>query len=235
MNSILYFLNKAKQSESGFILEKFELSEEAIISQISEINPILQYGKFEHWIVQDDGKDLVTNISKTSQKFTPHVDGISLPNFPNWISLFAVDGSEMNNMSTYLVDTTKYLENLPRPDREILENLDFTFVDKDGTLYTNKLVKTGTSGKPYIHMTGRGFFVPRYTTNEQYTTKLETYDYISVVNAMNVYLLDEKNWDFSTMIKKNEVLVFDNQRYIHGRVNHTNERDLKRKLIRIYS
>ena len=234
MSDILNEKEKRVLEQTGIIHKSFTTSEEDFVGELKDDEVVLQYNVHKYWIVQDDGTQVVKNLSKTSKDFTPHIDGIDLPVTPRYVALYCVS-SGVSDVETYLIDTKKFLDSLDESEIGILKKLKFVFVDKAGGEYETPVIRYNEDGGYYLHLTGRGYFKPEYTYNEKYKENMEFYEYLPVVNKLSAYLGSKENWDFSLILKKDDLLVFDNQRYIHGRCKPQVEvRDFERRVVRVY-
>lgn len=221
-----------KLNQQGFFYENTSLTEKDFFDYIQTMNIVPQYGKYDVWTIQDESDDAkITHLSKTSLDFTPHIEGVDMANAPRWVVLYGAEESSIE-FETYLVDSYTFLDNLSENEQHILRSIDFVFVDIVGHEHKGPVVRTNSDGNEYIHVTSRGYFKPRYGTH---SVEMEIYEYQPIIDRLTTFFVDPKNRTTTVSIKKGDLFIFDNLRFLHGRIAQEAEKDMSRKLIRVYA
>jgi alpha-ketoglutarate-dependent taurine dioxygenase len=155
----------------------------------------------------------MTDHSKQSGDFTLHKDGAYLETFPRYVLLYCEHGGS-GLASTYIADSTNVIESLSASEIQILSGLDYIYLNKDGSEQRHALLQRDPlSGKMITNYSGRGYIRPTQSPTQFLPTEMA--DYIPVVNTFISKLSQAEV--FRHTLKKHDLFIFDNYRYLHGR------------------
>lgn len=231
MNSVVETFRKLEKGfqdidykvvKTQFNINKFiELVEK---SKFFKIIPCHE-GKFSE-VKQDtnmgpDNKD----HSHQSTDFTLHVDGPYRKKPPKYVVLYCENGG-IGKASTFLSSVNEAVKSLGKKEIEILMDLDFVYLDKNGDEFPLPLLeKDKRTGEYLNNYSGRGYVRPN-----KFSISSEMIEYVPVVNKYIKAL--SKSEVFRCVLKNNDLFIFDNRKYMHGR--SSKGLDYDRHLYRIW-
>ncbi len=152
-----------------------------------------------------------TDQSKSSQSFDLHTDGRSLV-VPPKIVLLHCEQAGKTAIPTILTDTRAAVDALCSEDIACLAELDNIFLSRDGEEYPCPLIEKTPKGEWYSNFASRGYIRPRKGQDISRIPAIASY-----VPAVDRLLDQFKRLTTDHIWERDDMLVFDNHRYIHGR------------------
>ncbi|WP_345213697.1 TauD/TfdA family dioxygenase [Mucilaginibacter gynuensis] len=177
-------------------------------------------------IIQDSGVESA-DYSKTSGFFDFHADGLQYENDTPSLVLFYCKNQGVQINHTAFFDT-KHFETLIENDIDLLSKLSVVFVDRMGRERENSLLQNHKwTGDICLTLGDRAFLKPRNNLDKSKIPSLREISRISekIFKTINDVTCHVHKW------KNNDLIIFDNQKYLHSRVGMGI--DKKRELIRI--
>ncbi len=167
--------------------------------------------------------------SHQTTTFDWHTDGIYYNSPPELVIVYCVRPGR-GETPTLLADTVKALEKISYFKDEF-SKLNFTFITKTLQLHTQSLLRLHPrTMEQVISFCGRGFVSQRGASRENSGSLVD----LRTLSSMMTRLYDAV--DDSVVLEhywsKNDLLVFDNRRFVHARVGK--EADEERVLYRIW-
>ncbi len=167
--------------------------------------------------------------SRDSTKFDLHTDGAYYERPPQFVILHCVDPGT-TNIQTIFADTRSALEALEIKDIDLLKTLDYTYIGRQGKEYQQPVVEPHfESGKLISNITARGYVKPSVAKQKLHELP-GMFDYVQAFQRFLSQL--EKETVYRHTWKKDDLVIFDNHRFLHGR--ESEGIDKKRHLYRIW-
>jgi alpha-ketoglutarate-dependent taurine dioxygenase len=165
--------------------------------------------------------------SRQTKNFDFHTDGLYYKKPPDLVILYCVEPGR-GDIVTTLADTTKGLKML-HDYRSVLDKLDLTYIGRGMKRYTRTLIENHPrTGDLVLNLAGRGFVSPNSKVSLG-----EIPDLREVTQSLQeLYNTTEKSVILSHAWQKNDLMIFDNHTYLHGRFGPG--ADSQRKLLRIW-
>lgn len=164
--------------------------------------------------VRENAEAATDDNSASSRYFSLHTDGKYLPKVPEVVILHCVDPGT-TEIPTVFVDTKDIMEVLRVTDRlEEARGYDLVFRNKDGVEFVRPLIETNPTngeqvmniaiGSPQCHLR------PHYDNGRSQEDADHFYGQLEKITEQDIPKLSHQ-W------KKNDAIIFDNLRLIHGR------------------
>jgi Taurine catabolism dioxygenase TauD, TfdA family len=178
-------------------------------------------------LVRHEGDYIDNPLKRSSWEF--HMDGYAYTPIPYLVLLYCINPGR-GDVQTCLYDSVEALESLSSETLFLLNELDYNFFSPEGKVFKRDLINIHPlSRKYYCHSANQGYITPKVKNNDFMQTLLPC-DSSRVCSEM--YDAINQKLCYKHTYTKNSLLVFDNYRYIHGRLNQTP--DPERQLIRIW-
>jgi alpha-ketoglutarate-dependent taurine dioxygenase len=169
--------------------------------------------------------------SKSSKKFNFHADGLYYKNIPEIIWLYCVRPWIWDN-TTYLIDTTQALNELTPDILQVLSKLEYTYVWRDSKLHPRSLLEEdplSMSRALVTNLSAKWFISPSLKHNlwmpELFEQQEATYALKQALDRNRIYC---HKW------QSKELLLVNNNRYLHGRNESAHGVDTMRFLYRFW-
>jgi alpha-ketoglutarate-dependent taurine dioxygenase len=173
------------------------------------------------------------DFSHQSRFFDLHKDGLYYTHVPPLALLHCKDpGTEA--IPTFFVDTRQIVEQLTNEELERLDRHELVYNKKDGTEHIRLVVLPHTqTGESVITLgSTRTYIRPK----EEYLPTISSRDTARVMHKVfelaDTAMVHEHTWG------RNDLVIFDNERYVHGRgVSHranAEVQDTRRELTRVW-
>lgn len=200
------------------VLKNVSLNEQEFIDEMNK-SQLLQLvrnndGIISH-ITQQQQMLLNNNAvdnSKNTTNFDLHTDGPYYTDVPELIALYCENPGTYNAI-TYIADTTQAFNDITSQDKELLNQLEYTYIAKDGKLYPRKLIeKDPLSWYDITNMSSRWFFSP-FAIAWQELPNLFTASETMIRFKETL----EKNVSYEHSWEKWDLFIFNNNKYLHWR------------------
>jgi alpha-ketoglutarate-dependent taurine dioxygenase len=170
-----------------------------------------------------------TDKSKRADSFGFHTDGIYRPQ-PPAIFILACEEPGTTDTKTVFVDSRDVARRLSSY-LPALSQLQFSYIDKTGTKISRPLIEAHPlTGEPVMHSVTHGFAEPLTDSLGQTAETLPQDEVDEAMLALSAALRAVPSYTHSW--QKNDVLMADNQAYLHARA--ATQPDLSRKLSRVW-
>lgn len=193
--------------------EKFELvsSNDGLISEVIQ------------------GEESIDN-SRSSRSFNLHTDGAYLDRVPDYVGLYCVDPG-YGNARTSFSNSSDAIETLSKKDQSILRQLYNVFLARGGVETIRPLIETHPSTMRLIsNLTNRGTVKPYLDPKEM--KQLGPFEFAEPLHHLIQSL--EQGEQYEHEWKQNQLVLFDNLTYTHGRKAGNVGIDYQRYLQRIW-
>lgn len=171
------------------------------------------------------------DFSHTSDFFDLHKDGLYYPQLP-WLTLLHCANEGTSGIPTFFVDTRVIWKKLSEEQKEILSKLELVYEKKDGTTHIRDIVELHSqTNKPFINLGSTRTSVRQKSSQRASVSLRESTKTMNTVFDIADEVATPHTW------QTGQVVLFDNQRYVHGRgkpTKETTEKDELRKLHRIW-
>jgi alpha-ketoglutarate-dependent taurine dioxygenase len=172
----------------------------------------------------------VTDYSRQTAFFDLHKDGLYKKQIPDYVLLYCVEpGSE--DSPTVFSDTRQVASQVNSvPDLEILRKLEVVYLSRNGNSYARPVIANHPrSGEMIINVAARAFLRPSELDTEN--VPIPSLRDLAKASTKMFEKLEEAIV-FRHRWKKGDIVIFDNNTYVHGR--YASKRDVERKLVRIW-
>lgn len=233
INNLLDFLNGINEDNTEI---RNVIQMDSDIDPVNFVERIKSLGKFriihssdgEFSTVQDKDNDL--DHSKSSRHFELHTDGAYYKEIPDLVILYC-ENEGRGDSPTIITDTHKAFNKLEVSDREILHSIKFHYLSKKGEEHDRPFIERHPRDNKFlISNISTGYF--SFYDNKINRKKLP--EFREVIKAIgNFYDALDSEVVLKHYWRKNDLLIFDNNRFLHGRVPECGQ-DKERKLYRIW-
>lgn len=178
--------------------------------------------------VKDSGQK--TDLSKSSRNFVLHTDGPYYSPPPKLVLLHCeVATLKDNYIPTILKSTTEIIESFSKQEREILQHIHFVYHGRDNKKVSQPLISYDTKQKKWVsYFGGKGHIECVDEIKYDFFTWFEIgHEFVRRINSQETPTLAHN-------YTKNDLLIFDNHQFLHGRINVSKILDYSRTLNRIW-
>lgn len=177
-------------------------------------------------VIQGEDKN---DKSRDSTKFDLHTDGAYYPIPPELVILHCTNPGTVN-IQTIFSDTRKAIRLLDTADIELLQKLEYYYIGRQGKEYVQPVIEAHFLDQEWVsNITARGYVRPSLSRQSLHDLP-GMFDYIPSVQKFLRHI--EENIMYKHTWKKNDCIIFDNHRFLHGR--ESDGVDRKRHLYRIW-
>ena len=163
--------------------------------------------------------------SRSSRNFNMHTDWLYYKDVPEIIWLYCVDPWD-SLATTYLIDTTKVIDELSDREIEVLKMLEYTYIGRDNKTHSRPALEVDPLSKKLITNISAKWFISPY--KHLWALMPDLFEYTQLISDINKRLKSTitytHNWS------KWDLLLINNNRYLHWR--NWEKTDTKRHLLR---
>ena len=169
--------------------------------------------------------------SKSSGVFNFHADGLYYKDIPEIIWLYCVDSGYWD-ANTYLIDTKKAIKEVSTRAQSVLQTLQYSYIWRNWQHHPRNLLEQDplASVPDFItNLSARGFISPLFATWDD-MPEIDTQNeaIFELIKALKNNVSYEHTW------KKWDMLLLNNNHFLHGRSPSIYGVDVKRHLVRFW-
>lgn len=179
-------------------------------------------------VVQENGQP--SDLSKSSGNFILHTDGPYYKDVPEFVILHCDQAAENTvEIPTILRDTSDIISGFSHTKVQILQSIQFIYHGRNDSKHPRPLVEKHPFQRNcwISNFGGRGHFICTSENTNLFEWHQVCNEFLERVFAKGVGLISHN-------YEKNDLIFFDNNRFLHGRENKSNTLDHKRRLNRIW-